>query len=218
MLAAIATRALDEPDAGELRENDEPARQRFLRWFNECGLRDEAEPQELELLEASFSGLEQKARVNASWRMEGAAVLAWALGRAPLPSILLQCDIDETLSAVGLLRPREETALAEPRLRAQEELDLCSSLYLTLHWRLRQFFLQPERMNFVEFAAQCDWAEMRLDGLQMIDNDVAVNGVPLTQVEQGRLRELHSIVQERRLALEWLAGFESLYSDVTTDT
>lgn len=199
-------------------ENYEPARQCFLRWFNECGLRGEAEPQELELLETLFGGLEKKARIDATWRIEGAAVLAWALGRAPLPSILQQCGINQTLDAVGLSRPREDTALAEPCLRAQEELDVCSSTYLTLHWRLRQYSLQPEKMNFVEYVAQCEWAEMRLDGLEVIDNDLAVDGVPLTQVEQVRLRELYSIVQERRLALEWLAGFESLYSEVTTDT
>lgn len=179
---------------------------------------EEVEPQELELLLTPIGGLDTKARVDATWRIEGVAVLAWALGRGPLPPLLQQCATDDTFSAIGLTHPLQDTALAAPHLRTEEELDRCSNTYITLHWRLREFSLRPKRMDFVQFVEQCQWAEMRLDGLEIIENDLAIDGVPIDRLQQRRLHELLGILHERRVALEWLSGFEPLYSDVTADT
>jgi hypothetical protein len=59
---------------------------------------------------------------------------------------------------------------------------------------------------------------MRLDELEFQDNDLAIDGVRIDKVEFKRFREVLSITQERHQALNWLMGFEQLYSQVTTDT
>ena len=91
-------------------------------------------------------------------------------------------------------------------------------MYLTLHWRLRQFGIKPGEVDFVSFATACKWAKMRLDELEVIDNDLAIKGVRIDNLDKDIYRTTVSITQERRIALDWLLGFESLYSHVTTDT
>jgi hypothetical protein len=59
---------------------------------------------------------------------------------------------------------------------------------------------------------------MRLDDLEVLDNDLAIEGVRLDKLEYKRFREVLSTTQERHQALNWLMGFEHLYSQVTTDT
>jgi hypothetical protein len=60
--------------------------------------------------------------------------------------------------------------------------------------------------------------ESRLDGLEIIDRDLGIEGVRIDRLEYDRFRQLLSIAQERHQAFNWLLGFEPIYSQVTTDT
>lgn len=73
-------------------------------------------------------------------------------------------------------------------------------------------------MDFVAYASECNWTSMELTDLEIQDNDLAIRGVRIDRVDTATMREVVSITQERRIALDWLLGFEVLYSDVTTDT
>ncbi len=84
-LAATSWRALAETheDAAEA----ERGVGRIRAWVAEVGLDDELEANERVAIDLQLGALEGQALVNASWRAEGLAVLAWGLGvraaRAP---------------------------------------------------------------------------------------------------------------------------------------
>ena len=78
--------------------------------------------------------------------------------------------------------------------------------------------MKPGRMDFVSNGSAFKWANMRLDELEVIDDELATNGVRIDKLDQRKYRETVSITRERRIALDWLLGFERLYSSVTTDT
>ena len=82
-LAAITARALTEKE--EPRPDDmEGFRRELNEWVSALGLDDELEPAEAEFL-ARQDVPDEQALVNAVWRIEGLAVLAWALGLADMP-------------------------------------------------------------------------------------------------------------------------------------
>ena len=135
-----------------------------------------------------------------------------------MPRVYEICEPSEIANAIGFLQPREETALFAPHVREAAEIEGCADTYLTLHWRLRQWSLKPGRMDFVSYVSAFKWANMRLDELEVIDDELAINGVRIDKLDQRKYRETVSITRERRIALDWLLGFERLYSSVTTDT
>ena len=73
-------------------------------------------------------------------------------------------------------------------------------------------------MDFITFVSECTWGPLRLDGLEIIDRDLAVDGVRIDKLEYPRFRQSLSIAQERHQAFNWLLGFAPIYSQVTTDT
>ena len=73
-------------------------------------------------------------------------------------------------------------------------------------------------MDFTAYVSACKWASLRLDRLETLDGDLAIDGVRIDKVENATYRRALSITQERHQAFNWLLGFEPLYSEVTTDT
>lgn len=218
VLAAVAWRGLIENEKTADENGAEDIRHRILTWLHAIGVSTELEAAEANLLATPVGRLDRKATINATWRSEGLVVLAWALHRATLPPLHSICEPVEAANALGFLQDREATPLSAPKVRESPEVESWADTYLTLHWRLRQFSIQPGRMDFVSYASKCKWARMRLDELEVIDNDLAIKGVRIDCVDDGAYRDALSITTERRIALDWLLGFEPLYSDVTTDT
>jgi hypothetical protein len=218
VLAAISCRGLIENEKDASREGAEDLRQRLLPWLDRIGAGGEPEPAEARILATPAGELDRRATINATWRSEGLAILAWALHYAALLPFHTICDPVEIAHSMGFFGDRGKTPLMAPRLRSADEIQYWAHTYLTLHWRLRQFSLKPGTMDFVAYASECNWTSMELTDLEIQDNDLAIRGVRIDRVDTATMREVVSITQERRIALDWLLGFEALYSDVTTDT
>ena len=216
VLAAVSCRGLIEQDSE--RTGAEELRQRIVAWLESVGTASELESDESVLLSIPLGKLDRKATMDATWRSEGMVVLAWALHFAQLPRFHAQCEPSDVANELGFLDERQNTALRSPRLRAPDEIEKWADIYLTLHWRLRRFSLRPDAMDFVTYVSECTWGPLRLDGLEIIDGELAVEGVRIDRLEYDRFRQLLSIVQERHQAFNWLLGFEPIYSQVTTDT
>jgi len=73
-------------------------------------------------------------------------------------------------------------------------------------------------MDLVAYVRECTWGALRLDELEILDNDLAIGGVKIDKLKNAKYREVVSITQVRHQALNWLEGFEQIYSQVTTDT
>src|SRR5216683_2673194 len=149
------------------------------------------------------------------WQSEGLVVLAWALGHAELPAYYAQCEPSDIANQIGFLGSRETTALHEPRLRDSAEIEKWADICLTLGWRLRQFSLQAGWMDFVQYVPSCAWGPLRLDHLEIVDHDLAIEGVRIDKAKYAAFRQCLSIAQERHQAFNWPLGFERLYSEVT---
>lgn len=216
VLAAVSCRGVIENDPNP--EGAEGLRARLLPWLDEVGASAELEDQERQLLAAPIGSLDPKTSLAAGWQSEAMAALAWALDCIELGLFFEQCDPAETAGKMGFLNSVAMTPLPSPFLRPAEQIAALADSYLTVHWRLREQTLRPRHMDFVEYVANCDWGALHLDGLEVVDGDLAVNGTPINQLEKSQFREALSITQERHQALNWLRGFEQVYSQVTTDT
>ncbi len=215
-LAAVSCRGLIEKDAHD--HGAEELRLKVVSWLGRVGAVEELEANEAALLATPLGKLDRKATTNATWQSEGIVVLAWALNLADLPPVHTECEPIEVANAMGFLEDRENTALQSPRLRDLTEIESWAETYLTLHWRLRQFSATPERIDFVKYVSACTWGSLRLEHLEILDDDLAINSVHIEKVAPDGFRRTLSITQERHQAFNWLLGFEQFYSQVTTDT
>jgi hypothetical protein len=216
VLAAISCRGLIEKDAGD--RDAEELRLEILPWLDTVGAAEELEPAETDLLSTPLGGLDDKKTINMSWQSEGMLVLAWALGYANLPAFHVECEPSDIASGMGFLGERQRTPLHSPQLRGLAEIEASADLYLTLHWRLREFSLRPVTMDFVDYVARSRWGALRLDHIEIQDRDLAIDGTRLDKIEAKQLHRTLGITQERHTAFNWLLGFEPIYSEVTADT
>lgn len=216
VLAAVACRALIESDAKK--PGAEQLRLDVSEWLQRIGVANEMEDSESSIVSVPLGKLDRKAGIDASWCSEGMVVLAWALGRVPLPAYYEQCDPSEVANEMGFLCDRDATVLDRPILRDPSDIQVQAETYLTLHWRLRQFSVDSKTMDFPAYVSDCAWGPLRLDGIELFDGDLAVNGIRIDRLDNSDFRATLSIVQERHRALNWLIGWESVYSQVTTDT
>jgi hypothetical protein len=212
-LSAVAARGFLESDAPA---DADRHRAGMVAWLEEHDLLDELEPGERALLDARVGSLEPQAIVDATWRSEGIAVLAWMLGVAQLPAHDEMVDVAGLTSDLGFLD--DASALDAPRLRSEDERQWMGDRLLGLHWRLRDFSLRPEAMDFRAFAADCWFGSFDLEGIPLVDDDLAIDGQAITDADPDRRGIAHSIAMERHQAINWLAGWDAVYSQVDTST
>jgi hypothetical protein len=216
-LAAVAGRALLElPDSG----GDESFRPRLIQWVDTVGVRDELEPDEEKLLQQPLGVPSQQEAVNATWRLEGLAVLAWALGRFELPRHDQQVDAGQLMPAICLLDAAgAKGLLADARLRTIEELKAMSDRLLAIHWRLRQFRADGgEPIADWPSEAKNAWFPLNLAGIPLIDGDLALGDAAIADASEDLFQLASSIAQERHQAINWLAGDSAVYSETDTPT
>jgi hypothetical protein len=216
VLSAVACRVGIERDADS--PDAEIFREEILDWLAGLSLTEEIESNEQALLTSPLGSLSRQSAVDASWRSEGLAILAWALKKIDLPLQDEMVDSPAIAYSLGFLNDEAETVLNNPELRSGEELSRLAELMFAFHWRMRQFSLDQAAMNFVEFARECWFGPLEIEGLRCIDNDLAIGDKPISQASEEAWRTCFSIAQERHLAANWLTGGEEIYSEVATDT
>jgi len=216
VLAAVSCRGMIEKDAEK--PGADKFRESVIGWLDTVGAANELEPAEYTLLSTPLGKLDPRAKINAGWQSEGMLVLAWALVCAESPALFQECDAIDIAHRMGFLDDRRKSVLDNPQLRDSAIIEQWGDTYLTLYWRLRQFSSTPKPIDFVTYVSECTGGPLRLDGLEIIDRDLAVDGVRIDKLEYPRFRQALSITQERHQAFNWLLGLEPVYSRVTTDT
>lgn len=217
VLATLACRASLEAAPSEPRAMELHAQ--LQDWLMEEGLHQEFETSEWSRVLAPLGALTVRERIDMSWRSEGLVVLAWALQRVELEPYDQSAEGSAVAGAIGFLEPGAVHDLVrQARRRSEDELMWLADLTLAVHWRLREYSLRTEPMNFVDFAQRCQWAQMPIDDLQILNKDLALRGIPISEASDDVLSECTSIIRERQQAANWLIGQEELYSEVTCDT
>lgn len=193
----------------------------LIDWVMKSQLSDEFEPEELQVISTPAGNLDQQRLVDACWRWEGAAVLAASLGRVTLPAHDQVVDTRECGEACGLFAKRVELDEIEDNISF--DLRFARMEYanraLTVRWRLRQFLQgRQEAIAFPEYARGVQWAEFDLQGIRLIDDDLAIGDAPISSANPSDVEAVMSIARERHQAANWLIGWESVYSEVETPT
>jgi hypothetical protein len=192
--------------------------EQLRRWVDRHQLWTEAELHERELLKAPIGQPAPQAAIDGSWRSEGLAVLLWALGICELPPHDEQADPNSLVHSAGLFRDDLPEPIAHPRLRSDAELTSLGLRLLGLHWRLRDFSLRPEAMDFVAFANDCWFGSFDIEGIPIAMKDLAIRGIPISSARPDDVRIAASIALERHQAINWLQGYAAVYSEVDTST
>ena len=129
-----------------------------------------------------------------------------------------QCDSSAVAAKLGFLAERPGTVLAAPTLRERAEIEHWANTYLTVHWRLRQYRLNPGPIDFAAYAAACKWGPLTIAELSLIGGDLAIRGERIDRVDDDTRDRTYGAAQERHQAFNWLLGQTPIYSEVSTDT
>jgi len=216
VMCAVVCRGFLESDAGNA--SAETFRQSVVDWLDEMGLAGELEEHECQLLQAPLGTADPQAVVNATWSSEGLAVLAWALDYYDLPAYDQPVMPIEVSQSLGFRTDEALELLADAELLPFEEITALQASILAAHWWLRQYRLKPEPMDFTEFVRTAWFGPLSLEGLRLVDGDLAIGDVSIHRATDQERAHCASILQERHKALNWLAGWDAVYSEVDTPT
>jgi hypothetical protein len=188
VLTAIGSRAcLEEEDPSE--EWVQRSHGDTLAWVDAIDIGDEIEPDEWEVLQRPPGRLEQRAMIDSTWRLEGLAVLAWALGRFDMPAYDQLVAAQDLVYALGFLNVElAREILANAHLRPPAELEICCKQMLGLHWRLRDYTLRPQAMDFRAFAQNCWFGTFDLGPFRLINDDLALGDHPIHDAPEDVFR------------------------------
>ena len=217
VLAALSLRAITErdPEAPEIAV----FRERLWNWVCQCGLESELEDHERELLSSRVE-LEPQASINAVWCVEALSVLSWALGKTEVPSY------DTLVTPLALWRAFEVFQDAEAvahsietaSLRSPEELEAMQKHQLAFHWRMVDLRAKRAPVDFEAFSKKCWFGSFPLDDFNLIDDDLALKGKPVSQASADARSVAESTARERHHAITWLLGDSSVYSETESST
>ena len=215
-LAAISCRGMMELD--DDKESAESRRLRLCDWLAHLDIADMFEEDEDLLIRTPVGHLDEHRTIDAVWRCEGLLVLAWSLGRTGLIAHDEDCDFREAVDSLGFMRSRSETVLRQPTLRDRTEIAHWTDTTLTIHWRLRQFTVDPVAIDFADWVARHNWGPLTLADVPLIEGDLAIGGKRIDRVPEDWRHHVLSIAQECHQAFNWLMGFDPVYSKVPTHT
>lgn len=214
VLTAVSCRGMLERDATA--DGSKGMLAEILPWLDKVGVRGELEDAELAALETPLGELEEEGELI--WQIEAAGVMLWALGKSEMEPTFAQWHPKLVGGGMGFLSAREQTVLVAPKLRGANEIGQMLSRYLTAHWRLREYQLRPQRIDFEAFVRDSNWGPLSLDGLDLEESELVVYGSRIDGFTPKELLSELGVVAERHRALKWLAGSEQRYSEVMAST
>ena len=107
--------------------------------------------------------------------------------------------------------------LVNAALRPPQEIEALRQRLFALHWRLTDYFVRPTVIDFAEFARTAWFGPLDIAGLHLIDDDLAVQGMPIDQADPDTMSTAASICQERHKAINWLTT-GGIYAETDTST
>jgi hypothetical protein len=218
ILAAIVCRANAEPFPDN--PNFIDLHERLVAWFDDLDVGDEMESAERDLIHAPLGTLDKKAAIEGTWRVEGLAILVWALGLID-DHLVHDEQVDPYLvtDTLYILHEDARELLEEATLRSGEELSTCRELHYAMHCRLHDYQCHRKAQDFSEWV-EAEWlkslGQSRVFGPS---GDLRLGSGDLADADDEALKELDSILFARHRASIWLADHDgSPYAMVSVDT
>jgi hypothetical protein len=218
VLAAVAGRALLEQEDTTSSEVKAHSAE-IIAWVSALDLKDEIEPEEWKVLQRPPGTLDQQATINSTWRLEGLGVLAWALGRFDLPPYDELVNPGELLRSLSFLDSSLAPSLiATAALRDDEALESFNRQMLAFHWRIRDFTLRPQPMDFDNFSRNSWFGGFDMTPFRLLNDDLALGDHPISEAPRDVFARAQSAAMERHLASNWLVYGGKNYSETDTST
>jgi hypothetical protein len=209
VLCSVAARGFldaETPSDAEALQHD------LLEFVRRHHLDRELEPEERAALEAPIGGLDRQAMIDATWRLEGMAVLAWSLGVTEMPPHDQPVEGLHLCMSLGMLARETPLLLQLPQRRPAEAIARMQTRLLGIHWRLVDYRVQPTHLDFRAIASNNWSGGWDLSNVPMVDDDLAIRGVRLDQAEASARSQAESIARERHRAINWVMGRDPVYS------
>jgi hypothetical protein len=217
VIACVSCRGFIEQESEDPRA--EEFRQRVVAWVEDLGIADEFEPWEKEVLATPLGcAADRQTTVNAAWMGESLGIFSWALRVADLPRYDEAPLPAEVANSLGFLCQRQETVLADPSLRSLGDRQRFADFMFAVHWRVMQFHLCHEPMDFVDTANTVWFGPLETRGMEFSQKDLAFRGKPISSLDSDTFRAFMSMTMERHRAANWLVGSADVYSETGTDT
>ncbi len=180
-----------------------------IEWLREAGAEGALSPEERVLCEKKPRTWTQQEKVDASWRVEAEAVMAWALGLVSLPAWEQKLDQDLMEEAVSVDTPASEIfERVKPRSRAElVELHEQAS-----HWYGCATAAMPYYQN--DRLSPSKRAEMVRHA---VGSGEKLFGKDYAQLSPDEFWTARSIARERFYALNWIWDGED-WDHVNIDT
>jgi hypothetical protein len=159
---------------------------------------------EQQLIDTPPGKLTRDDAYTASWLMEGAGVIAWALQLFPLPKYDVEVSRDAKLaSATKFLfgTPSPDNMIMRP----MEELETYRWLIKTCHWRIREFSMNPCPIDFLSlFDATSRATILASGGIDIVEGDMALQGCPIFKADNDVIEECRHLISERHRCISWI--------------
>ena len=208
---------------------------RIRQWqeLKDAGLWESVSKKERAYARTPVNDLTRQQLVDASWRIEAAMVLVWAL------NIIEEMPYYDTDSERSLLKKIPSTDPPEfansAVLRPRDEISRARDVAEFWHWRSRTRQLIEDGTEFpsdekseamgihsfdgiVRFAAR--EGNRRGDLPELINDDFPAMGKAYRDLDDDEWSTVRSITMERHLALNWLSGYapNNDWDETPTDT
>lgn len=210
----------DTEERSNFERQAEVQREQFWKGLRDAGLWQHLSPNERAHAESTAATMTERQQVDASWRMEAAQTLMWALGMLPdLPPY-------DTMASRDLLKQipsRDVVAfIRSARLRDQAEFDAARDAAEFWHWRSRtreliergDAFPDDPKMKAAGFHSYDDIVRFSArkaaeDGMipPCVGDDFPAKGKAYRDLTGEEWSEIRSITAERHFALNWLCGY-----------
>lgn len=214
-LCAVACRSQLEPHAGEAEAR--AILDSVRAWLTAARVDAEMEDDERRIVATPLGQLSRDDAAAAGWRGEGAATLAWGLGRWPLPAIDSPVDAADVAMQLDWLGDDPLAFCDSARLRARTDVVQLAEMLEVAQWRLDRALGGEPAVSLRNFdAGTFSWPREAAPLAFGDGGDLALDGHGLATAPEHVQRLALRIVVERRRAVNWLAGQNPVYSSVET--
>ena len=189
-------------------------------WLRGLGIASELEPTEYKFLQAPPGAIDHRLVLEAAWRCEGLAVLAWALGRFELPSYDEVVGPEPAQASVGFGHVEVAREILDAAsLRPRAEIDRYATWATLVSWRIRTYRLAPLAWDLAaQLRGQASFNDSWLDGLRLKGSDLAIGDQAIAEAPLDRVESCERSAVQRQIAAYWLQGDDRVYSKVDPST
>lgn len=200
-------------------EEKRPAKfKQLAEWFWSLEIGHELEESERAVLDTPLGNLPPETVNQLVALFDDVAVLAWALRLAEMPRHDCFFDRRALCGAVGLYSEDARFVIDSADLRDAIDLRAQADRLLAVHWRLREWELRPNHIDFARLAGDTWFGPIELSTLPLKDGDLAFNGQPICKADPKLLERCSTAIAHRHKAINWLCGHDPVYSRVQAAT